>query len=502
MSAWDTLGVAHDADEATVRRAYADQVRRFRPDSHPQEFARVREAYETVLQLLRGGARRAAAEPAAPEVDAGPAPSSSAPSAATPSTPAPSHAGPPTGPPVQPQRPYAAAEARIAELAKCHAEAGEGAAARLLHAQFEAVSHETVDERIEWEVVFLHSLLHADLPPLALLFEGNRLLQWERRANDVHQMVGEGGAQQLQRLLAIANESTYARFFSPNRWHGCLFGRRPPAWFGMASQVAVARQFVRFWKDQSEATGRAALMRQLEPRTLRRIEDLSLLLSTDIVFALLGAWIAWGKAEAPVGGSHGLPPLAQAVLAFALLVPAPLLGRWLWRTPVVRRLRSSPRLNKLSLLGAVLACALAAFVGGLMVTLDGAPAGERFAGGAILIAVAAVLMVATATGIWMCARGLEQLVALPWLWLQRAWGGHAFASMLQGRDAPGWREQLRHVPAAAGATWTSFRALRKRRKLQEREAKARGASPRRGFPWWWIWVAVGLLQVISHLGSR
>ena len=46
----DTLGVDWDADERTIKRAYAKLIKEFRPDSHPAEFARIRAAYENALE--------------------------------------------------------------------------------------------------------------------------------------------------------------------------------------------------------------------------------------------------------------------------------------------------------------------------------------------------------------------------------------------------------------------------------------------------------------------
>lgn len=56
-SLFDTLGVDWDADERTIKRAYAKLIKEYRPDSHPAEFARIREAYENALENARHRAR-------------------------------------------------------------------------------------------------------------------------------------------------------------------------------------------------------------------------------------------------------------------------------------------------------------------------------------------------------------------------------------------------------------------------------------------------------------
>lgn len=47
------LGIPHDADERAVKRAYSALIKQYRPDTHPAEFAQVREAYEAAMQALR-----------------------------------------------------------------------------------------------------------------------------------------------------------------------------------------------------------------------------------------------------------------------------------------------------------------------------------------------------------------------------------------------------------------------------------------------------------------
>lgn len=47
--AWSVLGVARGADRAAVRAAYVALVRKYKPEHHPEEFKRIRAAYETAL---------------------------------------------------------------------------------------------------------------------------------------------------------------------------------------------------------------------------------------------------------------------------------------------------------------------------------------------------------------------------------------------------------------------------------------------------------------------
>lgn len=52
-SVFDILGVADDADERTIKRAYARLVKLTRPDSDPEGFQQLHEAYQRALQYAR-----------------------------------------------------------------------------------------------------------------------------------------------------------------------------------------------------------------------------------------------------------------------------------------------------------------------------------------------------------------------------------------------------------------------------------------------------------------
>lgn len=45
------LGVARNADQVAIRRAYAELIRRFKPEHHPEAFRRIRAAFELLSQI-------------------------------------------------------------------------------------------------------------------------------------------------------------------------------------------------------------------------------------------------------------------------------------------------------------------------------------------------------------------------------------------------------------------------------------------------------------------
>ena len=45
------LGLSPDSDDETIRRRYLELVRQFSPEHHPEKFAAVRSAYESLRDL-------------------------------------------------------------------------------------------------------------------------------------------------------------------------------------------------------------------------------------------------------------------------------------------------------------------------------------------------------------------------------------------------------------------------------------------------------------------
>jgi curved DNA-binding protein CbpA len=45
------LGLLADSDDETIRRRYLELVRQFSPEHHPEKFAAVRQAYESLRDL-------------------------------------------------------------------------------------------------------------------------------------------------------------------------------------------------------------------------------------------------------------------------------------------------------------------------------------------------------------------------------------------------------------------------------------------------------------------
>jgi len=48
---YQVFGLPADSDDDTIRRRYLELVKRFSPEKHPEKFAQVRQAYESLRDL-------------------------------------------------------------------------------------------------------------------------------------------------------------------------------------------------------------------------------------------------------------------------------------------------------------------------------------------------------------------------------------------------------------------------------------------------------------------
>lgn len=48
---YEVLGLPPDSDDAAIRRRYLELVRQFSPEHHPEKFAAIRAAYESLRDL-------------------------------------------------------------------------------------------------------------------------------------------------------------------------------------------------------------------------------------------------------------------------------------------------------------------------------------------------------------------------------------------------------------------------------------------------------------------
>ena len=194
MNPWETLGVSADVGVADLRRRYAALIKEFRPETHPLDFARIREAYEVVLPYARR--REAAAEEEAEQAALS---SDAAPDSAVAETPAPAQADATT--PVDSLTVDADAPVIVAmasdeprandaepDLAtrfrRFHAlaESVQGTRDEALLAQLRVLllarTRASLDDSQALEFALTRWFVESESPPLTLLFEVGRAFDW------------------------------------------------------------------------------------------------------------------------------------------------------------------------------------------------------------------------------------------------------------------------------------------------------------------------------------
>lgn len=55
MNIWEILGIPPTADIIVIKRAYADRAKEWHPEEHPEEFKRLRNAYQTAVKWAKSG---------------------------------------------------------------------------------------------------------------------------------------------------------------------------------------------------------------------------------------------------------------------------------------------------------------------------------------------------------------------------------------------------------------------------------------------------------------
>jgi len=500
MTPWQTLGVAHDVGVDDLRRRYAALIKAFRPETHPQDFARIREAYEAVLPIAR---RREAEAREAVDADEAPAVEAVVDAPPTPEAPV---APPEVEPgPVVPAAPLtvvadavpaetsaaapdlAARFHRFHQLAQAASGTRDEAFLPELRALLQARASASLDDSQALEFALLRWFIESDEPPLMLLFETGRTFDWHLHPARLASWLSPWALRQMEARLSLSRDLVWARHFSGNAWLRRLHANATPTTPVVFRPSALdALRWAERWRLGCAEADTPALADALNARTRRRLQGRGLM-STDLLTGLLFAVTADDLAGALVRGAIG------TALALGLRLAFP------WWRPASERLlpRFMTEFIDKHPSGGVLLAALLAILGLAVVLLDDHGGAAAWIAGVLLIAPATLLGL---LAIWHVLGWLERCMAEPGAW-RAAVDRLEFDGFLRSGAAPfGTRwtllERLKAIPAA--------RRL-ERVEVATRERPARPPLFRRlrlawgnSSPWRAAWIALWVLLAIAR----
>ncbi len=458
MTPWDALGVSQDIAVADLRRRYAALIKEFRPETHPQDFARIRQAYEVALPFAR---RREVELEEAQEAQAHVEPDERSAERvdldvdevveAMPAEPVPEVVVPlqiidtvPLGiddeiaapvttiaalpeliidatPQADPEP-----ESRGPDLAehfrRFHAQAESATGTNdetwlpELRSLLQARTQASLDDSQALEFALTRWFIESNAPPLTLLFEAGRAFDWHAHVTGLSNWLSPWALRQMEARLALSRDLVYARHFSGNASLRRLHSPRPGTHLLVFRPSALeAQAWAERWRHASEDADAIALMDCLDAQALARLRGLA---STDLLVGLGAAAFAGGAISA----------CATALVVTTLVFLARKGLQTIERLPQESPMRGLARfmsgnltlfpwrgfvpvkISKLAILG--FGAAIAAIFGFLLIATPSASPVE-IAAGALLLVPGALFF---ATALWRIAAYLELSVALIFQW--------------------------------------------------------------------------------------
>ncbi len=313
MSIYRVLGVARDADETAVKRAYAARIKQYRPDTHPTEFAEVREAYEAALRNCRARLQweaegeeeqsREATEPVSPQgQDSAPAPATDyqperiraelpfeeGGEAHHPATPERITAADRSGERDETQRAAEAVAAMLAEL-EDQPQAREEEMLQRYRAHLDRVAGLPLDAQMDYEQGLRYWLLFSRHPSLAVFREAATRYDWEMRSVEIVRAYGSHAGLRyaaVKKLADLFAEARNARNpFLRIDGNDALLQYR----IGDHYRALRAEELSTAWARACEG----ADLPQLVPRLQLTQGRASQVYWVDIAIGLFAGWVAW-----------------------------------------------------------------------------------------------------------------------------------------------------------------------------------------------------------------
>jgi hypothetical protein len=416
MNPWEILGAGPDVGVSGLRRRYAALIKEFRPETHPQDFARIREAYEMALPIVRRREAEAAEAALAEnqEVDI----------ATTPDEPPPvaqdadvlalyeeiaAQAEVVAAAPVADEASGQEQESRLAAhfrgfhaIAALATGTNDEAHLPALRVLLQARAQATLDDSQALEFALMRWFIEGESPPLTLLFETGRAFDWHRHVVRLSSWLSPWALRQMEARLALSRDLVYARHFSGNLRLRRLHAAHPgPGLLVMRPAAVEAMAWAERWRRLGEDADAMPPAASLNPVAMRQLRGPA---STDVLVGLavaifapdLPAAFAWGVvAAAVVFGLH------RALLAILDLT----------ETNRLRRVARTIAANKV--VSGVL-IAVSAWVGTMVFATP--DAGDSIAETALAATLMVPLALVAIAGAWRIAAFLESLVAWHFQW--------------------------------------------------------------------------------------
>jgi hypothetical protein len=298
MPPWQILEIEHNASVSQVRQSYASLIKKYRPDTHPQEFSRIRQAYEAMLVVARHGHMTwldAAALEELPVVQ-------------IPQVPVESDL-----PPVRITAPFSVDEQTSSEhfikidpdstlmqefetLQHQSEQTDEEDLLRSLRALLRQSNWATIDDRQAFEAVLLRWFLGPTEPFMLLLFEAARVFEWHGRADHLIHILDSNAIDRLEKLLTLSRDVVFARYFAKNAWVHRLVdpGVRTVPFFALTSEINAACAWRKHWKIMRSRLEFSPFFAQTSPAVTKRLSG-AVMRSTDLLVGLLMVLIWKGE---------------------------------------------------------------------------------------------------------------------------------------------------------------------------------------------------------------
>lgn len=289
MDCFRELGLRWDADEKDIRRAYAALIRQYRPDSHPAEFARVREAYEAAMRICRMRGEHAA--------EGDPESCASRPDE-------PEQCDPERYELQQHEHARAARvvldapdslnpDAVVAGMMReLDAQVAAGVEAQSLQAfggQWQALSAFSLDVQMDYAHALREWVIYSGRAPMRLILAAAGRFGWHVQQREVERHYGREGVRRLEMLLELADHYAAASSNpSPYLEIDDVPGGAPPL---VASHYATdwARMQMRQWRAACDRAQMPDLGRRLRFVLPRKVQ----IFWVDVFLAVFAEAVAW-----------------------------------------------------------------------------------------------------------------------------------------------------------------------------------------------------------------